>query len=108
MAEYIEREAAMNVLVLLAWQDFNLSDSFQTYLDALKDADIQFRSLPAADVKPVVRGEWRHKKNKNWQGGGVTYCSVCRYGFSDGGYHAVEEHFRYCPACGADMRGDKD
>lgn len=54
----------------------------------------EFDKLPAADVKPVVRGKW---ERRNW---GFDYdcCSVCGY------EHRYAGTFNYCPNCGADMR----
>lgn len=54
-------------------------------------------SIPAADVKPVVRGKWEsHGEGFKW----VYICSVC--GFVDG--HPMNDRMNYCPNCGADMR----
>lgn len=56
-------------------------------------------AVPAADVKPVVRGRWVHPV----PGDGEPYCSVCH---SEAeyflGYGTFEPDF--CPNCGADMR----
>ena len=58
--------------------------------------------VPAADVRPVVRGGWRIIDIKNTKNGPVRscVCSECRFGatFINGP--------NYCPNCGADMRGD--
>jgi len=52
--------------------------------------------IPAADVKPVVRGKWEsHGEGFKW----VYICSVC--GFVDG--HPMNDRMNYCPACGARM-----
>ena len=55
--------------------------------------------LPAADVKPVVRGKWIPVTN----GRGGHECSECHdYAPS---YQVGSEHLaNYCPNCGADMR----
>lgn len=58
-------------------------------------------NAPTVEAEPVRHGYWKQRIDKNWSGGGFVMCSVCRYGFSYGGYHAVEETFLYCPACGA-------
>ena len=44
--------------------------------------------------------EWLIIENEDYYGGGGTFCSECRYGYSWGGYHEPEE-FGYCPHCGA-------
>ena len=49
--------------------------------------------IPAADVRPVVRGKWKAHGDC-----GVTECSVCGWSIEE----CIEFHF--CPNCGADMR----
>ena len=80
MAEYIEREAA---------------------LEAAKKSHLYFdikpiiNSIPAADVRPVARGKWRLYSPLT-----DTYeCDKC-------GYQVIDESFRtnFCPSCGAYMR----
>ena len=85
MAEYIEREAA---------------------LEAAKKSHLYFdlkpiiNSIPAADVRPVVRGRWSKELGKvETEGGSVTLvypqCSEC-------GFIATWSS-TYCPNCGAMM-----
>lgn len=57
----------------------------------------RINSIPAADVRPVVRGKWTRRKSKLY-----TMCSACGYGYSNYHYHEVEE-FKFCPNCGAMM-----
>lgn len=84
MAEYIEREA-VNALIKA-----ECSPKVAAYLiDAVA-------TIPAADVRPVVRGRWIKCVGEN----GVTSacrCSLC--GFEDNRFSV----FNYCPNCGADM-----
>ena len=68
---------------------------------------------PTADVKPVVKGEWIEvavtdgydiEGVKTWVS--VMQCTQC--GFI---VNAVEGHmaqYKFCPNCGADMRGEQD
>lgn len=63
---------------------------------------IELARFPAADVRPVARGKWRKADNPSFSpfddsGAYIFFCSVC--GKSHG--HA----YRFCPSCGADMRG---
>lgn len=62
----------------------------------------QLNSIPAADVREVVRAIWRYKTMSVPGGKGQTYakwcCTVCK--------HKVKERTNYCPNCGADMRQD--
>jgi hypothetical protein len=58
---------------------------------------------PTIDAVPVVRGEWIHGCTDG-AGTEFCYCSACgEDALKDkGGY---TEFSRYCPNCGADMRG---
>ena len=61
-----------------------------------------FSDVPAADVQPVVHGEWKHVKwveDKNEQTGGwwISRCSLCSMPYN--------EETRFCPHCGAKMDG---
>jgi len=56
--------------------------------DVLDDVE----NFPAADVRPVVRGQWVDEPIK-----GIRYhCSVCQGRF--------DYTWHFCPNCGADMR----
>ena len=63
------------------------------------------RNIPAANVRPVVRGEWIDIRPINQSTferiaikGAYNKCSLC------GRLCFFEENF--CPRCGADMRGE--
>ena len=53
-------------------------------------------SIPAADVRPVVLGEWK----KIGKTGCIFVCSACDKTFP---YKT-----NFCPNCGAEMRGEQD
>lgn len=81
MADFISREAALDMC----------DDDYDR---------IRIRGLPAADVRPVVRGKW----------GLDPQCPVCgedRYKGLDADIWADWEP-PFCPNCGADMRPYKD
>ena len=62
-----------------------------TQLEALMD-------IPAADVRPVVRGKWKDAMQSCHDSPHVK-CSVCgEY------YWQYFNKFNFCPNCGADMR----
>ena len=95
MAEYIEREYAVDAVVDVYYNtpDINLScEKFETAI--LK--------IPAADVAPVRHGCWERvipsKSAAKWST--KVSCSVCH----NVGYN----HFKYCPNCGAKMDGGAD
>lgn len=57
-------------------------------------------AIPAADVRPVVRGTWEPGETIFFCGVEHTAprtCSVC-------GRSALDEPWYFCPSCGADMR----
>ena len=61
------------------------------------------KSVPAADVRPVVRG--RFVRDGPRFAGGVDWwhCSNCGSLVC-----GVEARFAFCPHCGADMRSEND
>lgn len=84
MGDFIERQAVLNAYD--AVQRKNGPWRFETLIE----------SVPAADVRPVVRGRWIEKP---YLLGTTNVCSVCgeNYGMPHGKYN-------FCPSCGADMR----
>lgn len=102
MAEYIEREAAM---LQIDAADFVRDDNFEGGATLLFCDDVVDRlsAIPAADVRPVVRGHWISEEEAEEKGDYSLRdaCSVC--GHCD--WDCTEsEGFNYCPNCGADMR----
>lgn len=92
MKDYIDREALPEEVSADGMSDNALifAAGYNTCLNEIK-------SLPAADVRPVVRGKWiRPTRVPDSM---LDECSVC--GFDTGAYT-----FNFCPNCGADMRGD--
>lgn len=108
MAEYIEREAAFNaVLKLIPKVD---DDGYCWVIRG--DAATAIDSIPAADVRPVVRGKWIRAKGSWCTPGGdpVWECSECGkgrhvYGIEHGTYGAdvADSQWAACPNCGAKM-----
>ena len=90
---YIEREAVLSAI----WKTSAEHDVFfpAIILDAIK-------SIPAADVRPVVRGKWRFEKGDGKTCGDGWVCSACNCGFHTNVPYF--EDFNFCPNCGADMR----
>ena len=102
MAEYIEREAAMLLPELPKeyrhYQTDNLDDAYE---QGRYDALCCLEHIPAADVAPVVHGQWIYIGKY-----GEYECSVCHGIDTDcSDYyssHVVTEQ-DYCPNCGARM-----
>lgn len=95
--EYIEREEAEKRLFQRA-EIANSAYIDQTPYQIMMLAQNVVHLIPAADVRPVVRGKWRLYSPLT-----DTYeCDKC-------GYQVIDESFRtnYCPNCGADMRAEE-
>ena len=93
MADYISREAAIEKITAL----INKSGKYTAYESGADDACyIVEHEVPAADVRPVVRGKWNHD-GSDWKNRFI--CDQCGYKWF---FEAEEANF--CPNCGADMR----
>jgi hypothetical protein len=86
MAEYIKREALVHRLK--SPYLFNIT---QRIFEIISE-------IPAADVAPVVHGEWllRHEGYGHYWECSVCHTNPCIY---------VTEHTKFCPNCGAIMDG---
>lgn len=93
MAEYIEREAVID-LITCRYENPEICTQ-------------EINSIPAADVAPVVHGRWEQDADGDW------YCTNCDevVAICESGR---ERTYRkpYCPNCGAKMDkengGDRD
>lgn len=92
MAEYIER------LTLLDKLDGKICPAGSGYNAGIFDAKVIANCLPAADVRPVVRGKWK----LNPDGSGT--CSECH--FTSIAVWDCDNWANFCQHCGADMRGE--
>jgi ribosomal protein S14 len=94
--EYISREAAIGRLDELERTAHHNSVLRPDHVEECREA---LRDFPAADVRPVVRGEWEEEDSASnrWS----FRCSVC--GKGGRGYK-----FNFCSNCGADMREAND
>lgn len=96
MAEYIERD---RLYELGYWHGATptLDNPFPDGVDAVDTKDID--SIPAADVRPVVRGTWvgiDDFPHEDWE---CDHCG-CVVGNTDDPWN----YYHFCPNCGADMR----
>nr|DAH75044.1 MAG TPA: 30S ribosomal protein S11 [Caudoviricetes sp.] len=86
MAEYIEREKAKRLL----------------HIEYAYAAEQLLDEIPAADVAPVVHGDWapcfdeEHRWRQGW-----AQCSNC----GRERYACTIRNVNYCPNCGAKMDG---
>lgn len=95
MAEYIEREAAVNAIIAIM-PSMSTPDGHGERDDLVlaaqemcEDNIREINNIPAADVTPVVHGRWEpYRKN-------LGKCSECG--------EVVQIRSNYCPNCGANM-----
>ena len=90
MAEYIEREAAIDVIM----SDPPDAHYPHWYADKIK-------SIPAADVAPVRHGRWI-EPSRLYYGAKQYECSLCwpeAFWYK----HRITEKYPCCPNCGAKM-----
>lgn len=102
MSEYIDRESIRKVLM-----DVCSDENCPMFIAATIDQVIDYE--PAADVAPVVHGEWLNID------GDYTFaaCSICETAYEvateeeaeKGLWDAFMCSYRYCPSCGAKMDG---
>ena len=89
MAEYIERQ---KVLDLAKTFSIDICSDEVYFLSFAYVGTNDIKSIPAADVRPVVRGEWVDYQQGRWV---YAKCSACET------VHDVKSN--YCPHCGAMM-----
>lgn len=97
--EYIEREATKTeIAIYFDTLIYEKPEGIEPNLNNIKFAllDLIDYNTVAADVAPIVHGEWIHKN-------GEMYCSVCG---SEALMDEVYYKSPYCPDCGAKMKED--
>lgn len=103
MDEYIKREAAKRAVDEAVELSASEYDMICDYLDR----------IPAADVAPVVHGEWEAVDWREYDANScevICYpkegiaCTRCRYVFKKDALWKKN----FCPNCGARMDGDSD
>ena len=103
MDEYIEREALMRRIKEIHCAECDSYHGVRCRACWVDDTLDYIDSEPAADVTPVRHGRWMNANSRPktyWRRctacGGLAY--FCGIGCS----------YKYCPNCGADMRGSND
>ena len=107
MSDYISREAVEQIISAQCGEcadtclefDGIQPDCNQCLLGGAAKA---IKRIPAADVRPVVRGKWVNDHNGKYSPAGDNYfCSACK----DPSLRAFGKPARtnFCPNCGADM-----
>ena len=91
--EYISREAALS----MPWANgqYDHEHANEHFICGLETYKEWLEQIPAADVKPVVRGKWKHD-GSDWKNRFI--CDQCGYKWF---FEAEEAHF--CSNCGCAM-----
>ena len=93
MAEYIEREAAIDAIMKVYVRTAGYKARERVF-----EAEEAVHRLPVADVAPVVYGKWTHLGGDEW------CCSVCGFVITtEGSWDKPAK--KYCEDCGAKMDG---
>lgn len=80
---------------------------------AYENIEREIRNIPpAADVSPVVHGEWVYKTDEDAIWRTKAICSACKYVVANNthltheyGVENFEKLHKFCPNCGAKMDG---
>ena len=114
MSGYISKEAAEDLFrearSRLKPQNYK-GEEFFIRDEMLLNAQQFIHLIPAADVRPVVRGKWQETEEPmGWTDVACACCSVCGESFVLGEFEFSDlaETFKYCPNCGAEMIGGQN
>lgn len=97
MNDYVERSVIERLLAIAAVGDSE--ENRRTWARAMCIAHI----TPAADVAPVVHGQWKLVYRQ--ADGGEYKCSECARKYV---FNSFNHSSNYCPNCGAKMDGGED
>lgn len=97
MSDYISREEAIMAVTRAKLPDTTLDGvPIANGKRSVTDCVRRIKDIPAADVRPVVRGNWTLNKD------GSGTCSEC--GFVQNSCWDLDDWDNFCHHCGADMR----
>jgi hypothetical protein len=99
---YIDREAALEAIGAIVFNDDEFSgeesDSECFYRGKAK-AEARIEKLPAADVAPIVHGEWLAWETEE----NVFECPFCHKAIQLMVGTPADNEYRHCPGCGAKL-----
>lgn len=96
--EYIDREAAIERFTFKAIDRFGMEPTISA-----SNVRAAIAAIPAADVRPVVRGHWITEEealqmDDYFRSDTCSVCGRCDWDCTE------SSNFNFCPNCGADMR----
>ena len=108
--KYIDADSVIKDLRRIVAEPWNHNAAPASWAETYEDLIDILESEPAADVRPVKRGEWvgypECLKYPNAYSNDHIVCSSCEECFSV--LDNDTERFDFCPHCGADMRKQDD
>ncbi len=110
MSEYITRERALEILNDIGGCGAEPGSYTAGWDEAINAAYEAIQDEPAADVAPVVHGEWHYNENGRDFGLGAWACSCCgTCNHNIPGNPNMNPYIwsgsKFCPNCGAKMDG---
>lgn len=99
MAEYIDREAAVDAVTDIYYDTPEINLTAEKFEAAIN-------GIPATDVAPVRHGRWEDSTDE-WLGTDVYTCSKCRESYVLLEGTPKENLWHYCPNCGAKMESEE-
>ena len=102
MAEYIEREAALTEFQKACDICMALVKRPMCGDCSVADTVRKVKRIPAADVRPVVRGEWERVGNTDH-----FRCTCCNDMILSA-WDTPPTLINFCPNCGADLRKEAE
>lgn len=99
MADYIERQAALDAL-----RDVTNDQNCPAFIAATVEQILT--EAPAANVREDVQGKWI---KSHWRGStSCANCSVCDFEAQHSEFRGVQKYYKICPNCGARMVGGRE
>ena len=110
MSDYISREAVINQMREWQAQLMKTYGPNDEYVRCLDSTIYNVEQIPAADVRPVVKGKWIEKEHTLHDGtlGYSITCSACGEVFTEVDLRCVPKKTNFCPNCGASMYNEEE
>ena len=107
MSDYISRQAAIDALNELSEHYTEKGREWHPHIDHVL---FEIQSLPSADVRENVRGEWIWiSSTYDRKPCEMVYeCNKCHHKTIVQSLGMDSPWEKFCPNCGADMRGEND